>query len=1010
MNLNEDKPLFIAKDQALDSTIDFNFLKSEAIKIIQKYAGAFWTDFNDHDPGVTILDQLCYAILDLAYRTDFSIPDLLNIQKAKHQSHKRLPFYLPHEILSCNPITWDDFRKIILDAIEPVDGVWFYPLSQAENDLWGLCNIYIHIDAEYAKNENFRESQVIQEVKRIFSGHRNLCEDFAEVIILKPLYLALDVDIEIDSTENIEEILAEIYFKVESFFLPNVPFYTKQKLIDEGWTYNEIYEGPLLKHGFIKDEDLKDKVNKVSASDVIRILGDIKGIRTIKNLNFLLLDASNKSSKEINLNIDQIPKLMPIKRVDENTINFTKNGIAYKDIQIGVFEALLNEKRSNAKPIYIVQSHDFELPLGQNLDFKEYTSLQYHFPSCYGVGAYGLPNSVPVRRKAQALQLGGYLLLFEQILADYLAQLAHVSDLLSYHQTANQSYYFQHLDALDIPGVSQLLTKLPGEFFNHIHNLHLPGDYKNGYEQLRKLDDNFLDRRNRILDFLLAIHGESYTKLSNAQKDFYKDEEEFAKYSLDRKSKLLHFLPELNRLRSKGMHYLAPPDSTESTTPNLAGLSLKLMVLLGLDSIAFSSEPLRFDEGIKRLSLRQSIFETLERLGLTLYESAESMPEIEKKKWLEEVSISSIGITGDEIEDISDFIINDELNAITLEENPKADDPILQKIAIFKSKVILADFLRNGMNLSCYRYNKEVNLTGTSYYLIYNNPENKQEWFKMAMFKSHPELLRALKTFFYFLQQLNSLCEKLLLIEHILLRPPTNTKQFGISLKDESYEPFLYSTQQFSLDKRQVIWQKLQESRGEIFKNREGLEVVSLEGEKGLFQIQWKITLDIEVDPENTEKIELIFKSLKPNKSVQNVYDQLERFYKFISINPAYEILKNKISLYYYYPEEGIHIPEDFFSARISLILPNWTARFYTQEFQALVNHLQLENKPAHISSDIYWLSVEEMKIFEPLYLEWIGLLKDKYDLADEILIAKSQALVIFLWKKYQKKMEIQIK
>ena len=40
-------------------------------------AGHRWTDHNAHDPGVTLLEALCYALTDLGYRAGHRVEDLL---------------------------------------------------------------------------------------------------------------------------------------------------------------------------------------------------------------------------------------------------------------------------------------------------------------------------------------------------------------------------------------------------------------------------------------------------------------------------------------------------------------------------------------------------------------------------------------------------------------------------------------------------------------------------------------------------------------------------------------------------------------------------------------------------------------------------------------------------------------------------------------------------------------------------------------------------------------------
>ena len=40
-------------------------MKQAGIDYIRQLAHAFWTDYNEHDPGITALEQLCYALIDL---------------------------------------------------------------------------------------------------------------------------------------------------------------------------------------------------------------------------------------------------------------------------------------------------------------------------------------------------------------------------------------------------------------------------------------------------------------------------------------------------------------------------------------------------------------------------------------------------------------------------------------------------------------------------------------------------------------------------------------------------------------------------------------------------------------------------------------------------------------------------------------------------------------------------------------------------------------------------------
>jgi hypothetical protein len=55
----------------------YEFLREEAIKYVQSVAGKIWTDYNIHDPGVSILEVLAYAITELGYRSEYDMEDLL---------------------------------------------------------------------------------------------------------------------------------------------------------------------------------------------------------------------------------------------------------------------------------------------------------------------------------------------------------------------------------------------------------------------------------------------------------------------------------------------------------------------------------------------------------------------------------------------------------------------------------------------------------------------------------------------------------------------------------------------------------------------------------------------------------------------------------------------------------------------------------------------------------------------------------------------------------------------
>ena len=112
----------ISKNRQLPSSQDYEFLRKQGLQYIEKLSHNIWTDYNTHDPGVTILEALCYAITELGYRCGFDIKDLLTPANGNISDNQT--FYTAKKILTINPLTINDYRKLLVD-IDGVDNAWF---------------------------------------------------------------------------------------------------------------------------------------------------------------------------------------------------------------------------------------------------------------------------------------------------------------------------------------------------------------------------------------------------------------------------------------------------------------------------------------------------------------------------------------------------------------------------------------------------------------------------------------------------------------------------------------------------------------------------------------------------------------------------------------------------------------------------------------------------------------------------------------------------------------------
>jgi hypothetical protein len=108
----------ISKIPPVEKTLHYKKLREEGMKYIQELGSEFWTDYNEHDPGITILELLCYAITDLGYRTSFPVQDLLASEEQSEANFQK-QFFTSKEILTTEPVSGLDIRKLLID----IDGV-----------------------------------------------------------------------------------------------------------------------------------------------------------------------------------------------------------------------------------------------------------------------------------------------------------------------------------------------------------------------------------------------------------------------------------------------------------------------------------------------------------------------------------------------------------------------------------------------------------------------------------------------------------------------------------------------------------------------------------------------------------------------------------------------------------------------------------------------------------------------------------------------------------------------
>jgi hypothetical protein len=533
----------MATDLAHNPSVDFSVLRQQAMALVRSLAGDNWTDHNAHDPGITILEQLCYALTDLGYRSQFELPDLLT--RAGHDPCADLP--APAQILPTSPVTITDLRKLVID-VPGVRNAWIdlvdepaasfdsakrevSPLGPAptagaaapspnvsEIRIQGLLRVRIEM-GDVAKTDGRSEAAraIRLEAARRLHRCRPLGVDVHEILVLDDELIRLGATLEIDAVGDATRLLASIYQSIAGYFSPAVPFRTLAEMLERGRRVDEIFEGPLLDHGFIDDEDLAkiERRSSVRISDLIRVLMAVPGVLAVKSLHFTDGDGEPVKDWLLTVDADKTPRfdLKSEIRVESRGLRIDQAGI------IGGEQVPYESVRRETAPRSPIAEQERELrpPPGRDRHVANYHPIQEHFPITYGIGAAGLPQSAPPARHALAKQLKAYLMFYDQLLANQFAQLANVGKLFSFHDEAPDandaadaddsyhSYFSQVVPDDGVLGLDEIRVWGPDE-----HRARLQRITEEPSDPVGSKSKPGLQRRNRFLDHLLARFGEQF--------------------------------------------------------------------------------------------------------------------------------------------------------------------------------------------------------------------------------------------------------------------------------------------------------------------------------------------------------------------------------------------------------------------------------------------------------------------------------------------------------------------
>jgi hypothetical protein len=619
-NKNEmNELLTIPKEISTDYGRDYAWLRSQGRQYIENLSGKIWTDYNTHDPGITFLELMCYAITDLGYRMAMPVEDIVASAK-NNEAEMHRQFLSALNVLPNAPVTANDYRKIFV-RIDGVKNAWLtkhqssmianykdqqpplirYAKPESEEPvagkefkftLKGLYDILVEFEEFEEKDETViadKKKEILKHVRMAYLYFRNLCEDVVDIREVPEQEVVLCSDIELEPKADPELVWANIAFAISQYLSPDINFYSLKEMQDKGKPSDEIFDGPVFdygnikldqndphnvftKRGFVDDEEVRNSSlrTNIRLSDIIRVINKVEGVKLIRSIAFAFCSCEETDPIKVAQLFDKDvwtlcikPGHKPVLCLDNTVLNFYKDIIP---IQLKETEARAKLDQINAehkRKLEAESIEDLPMPLGSYRSIAQYSTMQNQLPETYGVGPFGLPDSVGMVRKAQVKQLKAYLFFFDQVLANYFSQLANVKTLLSADNSIAATYFSNVVSGLkDVDSIVPNWQTASADIMK-VANL-----------------DHYPERKNQFLDHLLARFNEQFGDYVFLLHRLYGTDFDYA--AINHKVNFYKDYKSVSTWRGSGYDYGNVRSAAEELV-NISGMEKRVSRLLGFN-------------------------------------------------------------------------------------------------------------------------------------------------------------------------------------------------------------------------------------------------------------------------------------------------------------------------------------------------------------------------------------------------------------------------------------------
>ncbi len=518
-------PATLPRKPSSSTALDYHQLRRLGIAFLQRVASGVWTDYNVHDPGVTLLETAVYGTTDAAYRASF--PDEVLFNRSRLEPGPA--WVTAPGAFGQTPVTANDFRRLFLDRCPELRQVWVEPapitgLLRADTNatppiivvnagaglpltLRGTWNIRLLFHTEI---QDAGKKPVFDRIVGLFHKHRPLGGDLAAVLETPTSPVTICAEIRLQSEAHVEATHAAIVQALRQFLNPTVQRHTLEQLRARGLPPEDIYSGPPLAHGFILEEELEATASRATlrTSDLLRVIQGVKGVDSVGRFQLAATPQGGIDARAVDWELTLPPGHEPKLDFEEARFLFLKGPLPFRSDATKA-KAALTALEAATRQAAEITCGAWPIPTGQDPGrLDDFTTLQDILPAVYGVGLRNFDPQAPGKKLGQARQLQSYLLILDQMLANLTAQIEHVSTLLSAQHTGKRSLH--SVRVADLPAVEALLPKDYDTYLGEV---------------MRQTDTDWIQRRTRVVDHLLARWGESFVGSILARAGGLADEE-----------------------------------------------------------------------------------------------------------------------------------------------------------------------------------------------------------------------------------------------------------------------------------------------------------------------------------------------------------------------------------------------------------------------------------------------------------------------------------------------------